>query len=116
MRPQLEICGADIPASLEASFWTLVKIDWTSGCWLWQGMTTNLYGRFKVGGTRYAAHRLAYALAYGYVPKELVVRHTCDVALCVAPHHLELGTDAQNIRDREDKKKGLRPWQQAFMQ
>lgn len=116
-RPQYELKATDITPTLEASFWSLVKIDWQTGCWLWQGMeTTRGYGRFKVmstgrGGTgsgiRISAHRIAYALAWGYVPatEGLAVMHTCHNVRCVAPHHLEIGTDQQNLKDRDDRRR-----------
>ena len=101
MRPQNALRGSDIPPNLEASFWSLVQIDWRTNCWLWQGMVENFYGRFKIRGrVRAAAHRVAYALTWGYVPADLVVRHRCDNKLCVAPHHLELGSDRDNANDR----------------
>jgi len=92
----------------EASFWSLVSLNFPSECWLWIGMVDGQYGRFKVGRRRYAAHRLAYALAYGHCPDDLVVRHTCDTPLCVAPHHLILGTDAENIADRDQRNRTAR--------
>jgi len=115
-RPQYALSATDIPAHLEASFWSLVKIDWQTGCWLWQGMeTTGGYGRFKVISTgrkgkstiRLSAHRIAYALAWGYVPATdgVVVMHDCHNARCVAPHHLTLGTDQQNLKDRDDRRR-----------
>jgi len=101
MRPSLELRGADVPAVYEASFWSLVSIDWTSGCWLWVGMIDErgIYGRFKIKRRRYAAHRVSYALSWGRTPAELVVRHTCDTPLCVNPQHLLLGTNLDNTRD-----------------
>lgn len=114
-RPQYALSVTDIPPHLEASFWSLVKIDWATGCWLWQGMeTTNGYGRFKVlstrrkGGTvRISAHRIAYALAWGYVPatEGVAVMHNCHNSRCVAPHHLTLGTDQQNLKDRDERRR-----------
>ena len=75
-----------------------------SACWIWRGgRDTAGYGRF--GGTR--AHRVAYELLVGPIPEGLVVRHTCDVPMCVRPSHLLLGTQADNVRDAVER--GLMP-------
>jgi len=44
-----------------------------------------------------SAHRLAFKLANGYLPK--VVMHLCDVPTCVNPLHLKGGTQSDNIKD-----------------
>lgn len=33
----------------------------------------------------------------------LVIRHRCDMPLCVNPEHLETGTQRQNVRDAMDR-------------
>ena len=70
-------------------------------CHLWTGeRTSNGYGRFDTGGRRRVrAHKVAYALAFGFVPAGLVVRHKCDTPLCCRPGHLTIGTQLQNMRD-----------------
>jgi hypothetical protein len=47
------------------------------------------------------AHQVSYEAYNGVIPKGLVVRHTCDNPLCINPDHLILGTQAQNVADRE---------------
>lgn len=87
-----------------ARFWSKVAVTVaTRDCWLWQGAKTgNGYGNFSVPemSAKMAAHRVAYWLASGeYPPDGLVVRHKCDTPLCVNPHHLEIGTVSDNVRD-----------------
>jgi hypothetical protein len=72
-------------------------------CWLWTGQTINSgYGTFWVEGTkRMTAHRFAFQAANGYLP--LVVRHACDVKLCVNPSHLLPGTMKDNMQDMSQR-------------
>lgn len=62
------------------------------------------YALLRVGGRRGAvlyAHRFSYELAYGPVPKGLVIGHLCRMRHCVAPDHLEAVTVGENIRRGE---------------
>ena len=103
MRPAVELRGAGINASQEASFWSLVRFS-LAGCWVWEGQAGPTgYGRFKLGTTRVNATRVAYAICYGLTPADRVVRHTCDNPRCVRPDHLLLGTDADNAADRDTR-------------
>lgn len=72
-----------------------------SGCWLWLNSTSKTgHGSFRMNGKRPSAHSASYQLHKGTVPKGLCVRHRCDIPSCVNPDHLELGTWADNNRDR----------------
>jgi hypothetical protein len=93
-----------------ALFWK--KVHKAASCWVWTAYTDrNGYGlayagpmrrRGETSNTHYA-HRIAYALAFGEVPPGAVVMHSCDNPRCVNPEHLSLGTQAENIRDRDAK-------------
>lgn len=61
------------------------------------------YGRFGLNYKTVTAHRLAYSIAYGDIPDDLHVCHRCDIAPCVNPSHLFLGTAQENMRDRDMK-------------
>ena len=77
-----------------------------SGCWLWFGAIGCEDGRglISVNGAPIAAHRVAWLLYCGEIPKGMSVLHTCDVPSCVNPDHLWLGSQWDNINDC--KKKG----------
>lgn len=71
----------------------------TDTCWLFTASPGSIYGKLIDGKEYVSAHRLAYEVAYGTVPADLVVRHKCDTPKCVRPEHLELGTHADNSTD-----------------
>lgn len=74
-----------------------------SGCWLWLKCTVGegRYGRLSCDGIPRQAHIASWEAKNGRrVPTGLLVRHKCDVSLCVNPDHLETGTHADNMRDR----------------
>ncbi len=81
-------------------FWD--KVDKSGDCWLWTAGTNGQYGSFGRGTREQGkelAHRMAYELTHGSIPKGLFVRHTCDTPLCCNPAHLELGTHVDNMHD-----------------
>ena len=94
---------------LENRFWG--KIDWTqdkNDCWEWKEehyVNPIGYGYFWIAGKgKVPAHRVALALDDGYTnPDNLpgdVVRHMCGgPKTCCNPHHLETGTQQDNMRD-----------------
>jgi hypothetical protein len=75
-------------------------------CWLWMGAGHPTgYGRFRLVDADFA-HRCAWRLFRGPIPSASKVLHRCDNPLCVNPDHLFLGSDADNVLDRDRKGRG----------
>ena len=49
------------------------------------------------------AHRLAWEKKHGPIPDGIKVRHRCDNPPCINLDHLELGTQADNVRDMDER-------------
>lgn len=75
-------------------------------CWTWTGGGSR-YGTLSVKNRTVNAHRLSWELAHGAVPPGLLVLHRCDNPRCVRPAHLFLGSQAENIADRDAKGRNL---------
>lgn len=93
-------------APFEVRFWA--KVRRTEGCWLWTASLDGKgYGQFhdestgKVRNLR--AHRVAYELVFGPIPKGMCILHICDCPQCVNPDHLRLGSMSDNTQDMLQK-------------
>lgn len=92
------------PVPPEKRFWRFVKK--TPGCWLWTGFIMEYgYGKFANGDghKKVQAHRFAYEMYHGKIPKTKKVLHTCDVRHCVRKEHLYTGTNKKNTQDMMER-------------
>lgn len=102
--------------SLPKRYWVKVDRRGPDECWLWlgssKGKKNGNYGHIGLGGEHGKiglAHRVGYELEYGAISDNMNVLHTCDNPLCQNPKHLFLGTQLDNIADREAKGRGVIP-------
>lgn len=96
---------------LAEKFWSNVSMQ-DGTCWAWTGPRSSdgKYGVIAHDGRNFRTHRVSYALNHGYVPPRKVVRHQCDNGLCVNPDHLLIGTQLDNVRDRDSRNRRIAPW------
>ena len=87
------------------------KIEKTDTCWRWTGAPSAWgYGYFSIKGAGYRVSRVAHELWIGPIPEGFQVDHTCHDPeicsggtscphrMCVNPSHLEVVTQAENLR------------------
>jgi hypothetical protein len=91
-------------------FWAkVVVVPYDRGCWIWVGATAGVprreYGCLGFLNRVEKAHRISWILHTGPIPEGMDVLHRCDVRTCVRPDHLFLGTDKENVEDRQSKQR-----------
>jgi hypothetical protein len=91
-------------------FWAKVDAS-EDGCWPWTGcVSTQGYGR---AGKRDYAHRIAYELTHGPIPKGEEIRHACDNRICCNPAHLSTGARSDNVRDMVERGRHYSPFSRS---
>lgn len=90
---------------VKSRFLSHVKIGTAQDCWEWAGHKDYQgYGIVKVRPKLYRAPRMAWVIANGTeIPDGMMVCHTCDNPSCVNPHHLFLGLNEENVKDKVAK-------------
>ena len=89
-----------------------IEIDPRTACWNWTAsLRPTGYGQMRYLGTTELAHRVAWMLFRGPIPKAnnrygtMNVLHHCDNPKCVNPQHLFIGDQADNVRDAVAKQR-----------
>ena len=103
------------------SFWSKISKDGQvqshcpdiGKCWVWLGAVDRrgrgYFGAIINGHRERLASRVAYRLLCGDIRSGLCVLHRCDNPNCVRPEHLWLGTQLDNITDRDKKGRQVSP-------
>lgn len=94
------------PRNTPDTFWRRVARLSTHECWEWQGRRNEKgYGVIGWNGKpSVGAHRIAWTLTNGAIPEGMCVLHRCD-----NPPHLFIGTQRENIADRDSKGRTVDP-------
>lgn len=78
------------------------------GCWVWMGIIdSKCYGKYQLiknCKSVIQAHRAVYQDLVGPIPNNLQLDHKCRNHRCVNPDHLEIVTNATNVRRASDTK------------
>lgn len=91
-----------MPANTPQKFWA--RFARNGECLVWTGGTFDTgYGTFQMRGHQWHTHRLAWILRHGPIPKGMFVLHRCDNPPCAEDNHLFLGTQRDNMIDRDLK-------------
>jgi len=86
--------------SVPERFWSKINVLGDDDCWDYmESLNTYGYGAFHIEGKQIGAHRVAYTLIKGDIPKGKWVCHTCDNPACCNPSHLFIGDVLINNRD-----------------
>lgn len=93
------------PSPVEKRFWKYVVVaPGYDDCWEWIGAKRKHgYGQISSGRRVLKAHRVSYEIHFGPIPPGMSVLHSCDTPACVSPHHLSLGTQAENCRQAAER-------------
>lgn len=92
--------------TLEERLWAKVDRRGDGECWPFIGHCHPKRGYGSLSGAFPEAHRAAWIVTHGPVPKGIMVCHRCDNPPCCNPSHLFLGTAADNARDMATKGRG----------
>src|ERR1044072_2899631 len=92
--------GHSTMTTLIDRFWSKVDKKGEDECWEWKGYRKpNGYGQFKKDRKKVYAHRFVKSLQVRQLTSEDVCCHICDNPICVNPHHIEVQSQAWNVRD-----------------
>jgi DNA-directed RNA polymerase specialized sigma subunit len=89
------------------------EIKWeedSNGCWNCISHCCNSQGYPHMGLNKKIVllSRYMYSKYIEEIPQGLIIRHKCDNTKCINPHHLETGTQLDNIKDKVKRNRQAR--------
>jgi len=100
---------------IEDRFWSRVDKQGDSGCWEYlPSRGRRNYGIFVISKRNCPAHRVAWALSVGPIPKGYVLDHVCHNPCCVNPAHLRVCLPYQNSCNRPKSSKNKSGFKGVF--
>ena len=103
MPPRKSDVGKGRYASATDRFFSRIKFNPETGCWLWTrctghgGYAVLVIGRANGKKLSQLAHRFAYQLLRGPIPDGLVLDHLCSNPICLNPTRVEPVTQHVNV-------------------
>ena len=88
--------------------WMHVVHDAVTDCDIFTGCKdTYGYGQVKNKGKSVLVHRWVLESAKGPIPHGMFVLHSCDTPACVNVEHLRIGTHAENMMDKKNRRRAV---------
>ena len=80
-----------------------IGVTTTTPCDEWEGGLRHGYGQIRVGKKSLGTHRLVMMQEVGHLESWQYVCHRCDNKKCIRLDHLFVGSQTDNMRDRDVK-------------
>lgn len=94
---------ANSVSSEELFFKNISNESHPNDCWIYKHTNQEGYGKITINQKTVLAHRYSYQINIDIISDGLCVCHKCDNPPCVNPDHLFLGTNGDNMQDKQIK-------------
>lgn len=85
-------------------FYSRIPFPSPDECWESSWSRSGKYKSFRINNKHNYTHRLMWMLVNEKeIPEGMVIMHKCDNPICCNPHHLQIGTHSENLKDMVQK-------------